>query len=241
MLKWRSKAGFTLIEMLVAVAIIAVLASLVLTVATRIDSKGKETQCEGLMATLNCALRQFCEYGYEYRPPNTSTDDELAFYRGLKFPLDCNDYIVADVEREIAKALDLPSSSVNISPSAKYDPCESSCAVMYFFLSQVPDCRETLQEIGDEFLIGDHDNDKDYMRINVDGRDYPWLRAVDPWGTTLNYDYYDEEAVQAGTKFDDAIETLRTFPLITSAGPDEEFGTDDDITNRIKTKGTSKL
>ena len=52
---------------------------------------------------------------------------------------------------------------------------------------------------------------------------YSLLRIIDPWGETLRYDYYDDY-----TEPDEA----RNFPVITSAGPDGVFGTDDDIASR---------
>ncbi len=49
-----------------------------------------------------------------------------------------------------------------------------------------------------------------------DGGD-PWLEgeAVDPWGNELKYEKQGKKR-----------------PLLTSAGPDEEFGTEDDLTNK---------
>ena len=121
----------------------------------------------------------------------------------------------------------------------KHDPNESGSACLYFFLCMVPECRETLGNIDQALLKSDHkvsttskNYDQDYLMITVDDRDYPWIRVIDPWGTALRYDYYDEDE----TDFSDRKETIRNFPLITSAGPDREFVTDDDITNRDKTK-----
>ncbi len=232
----RLKIGLTLIEILVAAAIVAVLAGIVLTTLTRIDSQSKENLCLGTLETLNTALRQFRDYGYEYRVNTTSTT-KLDFYRSLKFPPDCNNYSVNNVESEIATLLGV--SATVISPSGKHDPNDSGSAVMYFFLSQVPECRETLAAIDPKLLKSDHNNDKDYLWIDVaNNRSYQWLRVVDPWGTPLRYDYYDEGEVLNGS-FGNAKDTIRSFPLITSAGPDGKFGTRDDITNREKTKGTN--
>jgi prepilin-type N-terminal cleavage/methylation domain-containing protein len=238
MLKWQSKAGFTLIEILVAVAIIAVLTSIVLSVAVRIDSKGRENQCEGLMATLNCALRQFCEYGYNYRA--NVIDEGLEFYRALKFPLDCNEFSIGELSNAIEEALDVAVTSQNTT-GTKHEDDYSASEALYFFLSRVPDCRKTLQEVDTSFLTSLNSDDA-VMEIKIDGRSYALMRILDSWGTPLKYDYYDETEINGSKQgYLDAIQTLRTFPLITSAGPDEEFGTPDDITNRIKTKGTKKL
>ena len=231
----KLQVGLTLIDMLIAVAIIAALASIVITALARIDSKAQENLCQGTLETLNAALRQYRDYKLECRIDTTSVR-EREFYRRLNFPPDCNDFSRVDVQSEIEKLLDI--TPVTISPD-KHDPNESGGAVMYFFLSMVPECRETLGNIDQALLKSDHkispaskNYDEDYLMITVDGRDYPWIRVIDPWGMTLRYDYYDEDE----TDFSHRKETIRNFPLITSAGPDGEFSTDDDITNRDKTK-----
>jgi len=239
----RLQIGLTLFEMLVSVVIVAVLAGMVLTTLARIDSKAKEQLCEGTLETLNTALRQFHDYGYEYKCSVCAPNDVIEFYRNLTFPPDCNDYSVTQVEDEITNLLNL-STTAAISPTAKHQTIESGSAVMYFFLSRVPQCRETLGSISAELLKTDHNNDKDYMEINLSlansPRRYPWTRVVDPWGMPLRYDYYANEKVE-DTKLtlSQRKQTIRNFPLITSAGPDKTFDTSDDITNRDKTKSAT--
>lgn len=229
----------TLVEILIAAAIVAVLAGIVLNTLTRIDGQSKENLCTGTLETLNTALRQFRDYGYEYRIRSTATDDEIDFYRSLTFPPDCNEYSEINLEREITDLLGLVNLA-DITPDAKHDPNESGIACMYFFLSRVPQCRGTLAAIDPALIKSDRDGDEDYMRIIIDlanDRSCPWLRVVDPWGTPLRYDYYDETEV-LDLNFIRAKQTIRNFPLITSAGPDGKFGTSDDMTNRDNTRGT---
>ncbi len=239
----KLQVGLTLIDMVIAVAIIAVLASIVITSLARIDSKAKENLCEGTLETLNAALRQYRDYKIEFRI-NPSSVTEREFYRSLKFPPDCNDFTVSIIQTEIENLLDL--TPVIIDPPDKHDPDESGIAVMYFFLSMVPECRETLGNIDQALLKSDHkvspaskNYDEDYLMITIgpvgDNRSYPWIRVIDPWGTPLRYDYYSNY-VEESLTFNHRTQTIRNFPLITSAGPDREFGTDDDITNRDKTK-----
>jgi hypothetical protein len=71
------------------------------------------------------------------------------------------------------------------------------------------------------------------MTITIDSKGYPLLRIIDPWGETLRYDYYNEEPPPlTPSKINDMKESKRAFPVITSAGPDKEFGSADDIRNR---------
>jgi len=212
----KYKTGFTLVEMLIVIAVIAILVSMVIAVASRIDNKAKEQLTESTLAILNAALEQFSDYGYRYK---------YADYSGFDFPLDCNDFLQVDFEDTLEDALGLNPDDVSI--TGFHDPNYSGSEALYFFLSKVPTSRKTISKI-DGSLITDKDINGDELKINVDGIEYPLLRFIDPWGKTLWYDYYDEWE----TVLSDRMESRRNFPLITSAGPDGVFGTDDDITNR---------
>ncbi|MFA5424900.1 MAG: prepilin-type N-terminal cleavage/methylation domain-containing protein [Phycisphaerae bacterium] len=241
----RSQNGLTLVEIIIAVAIVAILAGLVFTTMTSIDTKAKEQLCEGTLETLNTALRQFRDFGYEYRIDTTTAGStEIDFYRSLKFPPDCNGYKEADVEGKLKNLLD-SAGGITVAIDTHgfvYDPNESGIAVMYFFLSQVPDCRATLAGLDADLAKSDHNGDENYLMIRLtptvgNYREYPWLRVVDPWGTSLRYDYYVNKVIEnTGLSWGNREDTIRNFPLLTSAGPDKEFNTDDDITNRDKTK-----
>jgi len=206
-------------EMLVVVAVIVVLASLVITAATRIRNQSSQHLAENTFAALTAALQQFADYGYRYNNVD---------YFDFDFPLDCNGFGQLTFEAELTKVLDAA-----VVVNGVFEPEYSGCEVLYFFLSKVPQSRKTLDKI-DRSLITNENDDGDKMIITitdtVSGRitAYPLLRVIDPWGTTLHYDYYDELAVTIPLKRD----SRRTFPVITSAGPDKIFGTSDDISSR---------
>jgi hypothetical protein len=91
-------------------------------------------------------------------------------------------------------------------------------------------------------LKSDHKADEDYLKIIVDSannRSYPWIRVVDPWGTPLRYDYYSNDVEEPSLTFVQRGQTIRSLPLITSAGPNKQFDTSDDITNRERTEGAT--
>ena len=216
MKSYKHKTGLTLVEMLIAVAIIAILATMVIGIAARINSQGKEQLTENTFALLDAALGQFQDYGYNYRHSD---------YDGFEFPLDCNDFDEGELETTLENALGLNVGSVRIS-RGDHDPNYSGSEALYFFLSRVPESRKTLDKI-DSSLITDEDFEGRHLEISVDGKVYPLLRIIDPWGRTLRYDYYNEKGSLADKK-----ESKRTFPVITSTGPDRTFGTGDDISSR---------
>lgn len=202
--------------MLIVLAIIVILATMVVGIATRIDNQSKENFARNTIAILSAALEQFHDYGYTYPPT----------YLEFGFPLDCNDFSQAELGATLGTAL---GAVVSISGGKnEYSGSEA----LYFFLSKVPECRATLDKINGS-LVTNKDFAGNELKLTINGTEYPLLRIVDPWreggatikiGKTLRYDYYDEKTVNPKTK--------RNFPIITSAGPDGKFDTADDISNR---------
>jgi prepilin-type N-terminal cleavage/methylation domain-containing protein len=221
MKSYKHKTGVTLIEILIVVAVIAILVSMVIGIAARIDSQGKEQLIKNTFALLDTALSQFGDYGYRYSDPCDAD---------LKFPLDCNDFSKSDLENALRDALGLGAGSVTIGGSGTHEPNYSGSEALYFFLSRVPDCRETLDKI-DKSLITDKGSNGQSMSIDVGGKVYPLLRFIDPWGKTLRYSYYRNNRESIPSR-EPELASSRTFPVIISAGPDKEFGTADDIASR---------
>jgi len=205
----KYKTGFTLVEMVVVIAIVAVLATMVVGIAAHIDSKKDQKRARRTIVLLSTALGQFHDYGFDY---NKDSD-----YTAFGFPLDCNDFFADDIEETLGDAMGVGVDSVVISDANAINPNYSGNEVMYLLLSMVPASRATLEKIDKKLIVSSG------ATITIGEREYPLLRVIDPWGEALRYDYYDDE---------DDPENKRTFPVITSAGPDKKFGTDDDITNR---------
>ena len=223
--KNKNRAGFTLLETIVVVAVIVVLTSIVVSVATRIDSQSKERLTENTFGLLNAALEQYKDFGYQYKDP---------YYDGFIFPLDCNGFQFSDppnfdIQTTLQNALG--ATNVIIDYPLAHDPNFSGSEVLYFFLSKVPANKEILGRIGKK-LITNIGKGGQEMNITIgsvpNDRTYPLYRFVDAWGTTLRYDYYDEWATTITTR----NESKRSFPLIISAGPDKVFDTADDIVNK---------
>lgn len=233
------KTGFTLIEMVVVIAIIAILVSMVIRITKRIDDQGKERLTRETITLLGNALEQFRDFGYEYKDP---------CFAGLTFPIDCNGFPVtsaflySNLQGTLHNALYSANSSdppiITIS-GGTHDPTFSGSEALYFILRQVPDCRDTLDKIDKSLLTNDsNDRPPTPLTINLTTGTttikLPFTRIIDPWKTPLRYDYYPEYADYTGTwpnYLTYRNSAKKTFPVITSAGPDKQFDTADDISN----------
>jgi len=224
------KSGFTLIEMIMVVAIIAILVSMVFKITKRLGDQAKEKLTRETIALIGSALEQFRDFGYPYQ--------DIGF-TGFNFPLDCNNFSNTDLTYTIRIALNLPAFSVTIEPADPAKPINhlneySGSEALYFFLSQVPECRTTLDKI-DKSLITNKDNAGNEMKLVANGVTYPLFRFIDPWksgilpGKTLRYDYYDDRYILLGPGFYPDPATKKTFPVIISDGPDGDPNTSDDI------------
>jgi prepilin-type N-terminal cleavage/methylation domain-containing protein len=222
----RQQLGVTLIEMLVVVGIIAVLAGAVIALSLRLANQSKERLLANTFSLLDNALGQFYDYGFQYPSP----------YADLQFPLDCNGFGYLALQTRLAEALGATSVKIDgHNEETETDPVKkraytqySGCEAMYYLLSQVPECRPVLGRIDAASVTNKNMYDGD-ITITVGARPVePLLRVVDPWGTTLKYDYYDETQ----TNLARLLTTRRAFPVLVSAGPDKQFGTADDISSQ---------
>jgi type II secretory pathway pseudopilin PulG len=209
--------------MLIVVGIIALLTAMIVGVARRIDNQSKERLAENTIAIINTALGQFKDYKYDYNDIN---------YRGFVFPLDCNGFdVTLNQPQNVLSAALGAAVAMTPEPNTTFTGCE----VMYFLLSRIPECRSTLDKI-DKSLITSKGTNGQPISITiggVGGNSYPLMRVIDPWKTTLRYDYYDERPLPlTKTQFNNMLESRRTFPVVISAGPDRIFGTSDDVKNR---------
>jgi prepilin-type N-terminal cleavage/methylation domain-containing protein len=225
--KNKNRAGFTLMETIVVVAVIVVLTSIVVSVATRIDSQSKEKLTENTLGLLNAALEQYKDFGYQLKDNLAYTVAEKDFFLGLQFPIDCNGFTAAEVTTTLERVLNLTPGDVVIDYPLAHDLNYSGSEMLYFFLSKVPANKEILSRIGKKLITNIGLNGQ-AMNITIGTTpNAPLNRFVDAWGTTLRYDYYNEWELDIPTR----NEGKRSFPLIVSAGPDKVFDTADDIKN----------
>lgn len=65
----RGSRGFTLIEMLVVIGIIAVLAAIIIPVYSRVQEKGRQTDCLAHLKAIGVAMRMYFQEMHGYPPP----------------------------------------------------------------------------------------------------------------------------------------------------------------------------
>lgn len=212
------RQAVTLIEILIVVVVMAILTAIVLKTAGRIENKSKERLAEGTIAIINAALGQFGEYGYSYKGNFAG--------QGFAFPLDCTGFDNAAIRQTLIGCGD-PNRVVAV---PGIDPNDSGIAVMHFFLSRIPECRKVLDKIDKSLVMNMGTITVTFTEGGVvkTADKYPLMRIVDPWKKTLRYDYYEERAAT----FPKMRDSKRTFPLVTSAGPDGKFDTEDDISSK---------
>ncbi len=210
----KCNTAFTLIEMLVVVAVIAVLVTIVISVATRLDTQGKINRTQNTFALLNTALSEFQDYGFTYVTGSQ--------YANLKFPIDCTGFTANELESALRDAL---GKTVTITASDPNNKDYSSTQALYFLLSRVPQSRQTIEKIDSKLTSSDAAGK---IAVQNEG-DFPLTHINDAWCKPLQYDYYEDEKNPGSTQMKDSI---KTFPVITSAGPDGKFGTSDDIKSR---------
>ena len=199
----RAKFGMTMVEVLIAVVILALLVAGIFFVSTNVRTQAKVQVTQSLIATLDTALQQYYDQTHSYPP-------------------DCNDIWMEMYIEDALKGIG--GKNVVITPFeapaaliAKSYPNYHPIAVMYYCLGVSPSSKQVLAKISDPLLIATAAlTPPDTLTIAVDGRPYPYFRVIDPWKMPLRY----------------SRRGAANFPKIESAGPDMKFDTTDDIINK---------
>ncbi len=221
----KNKRAFTLIEMLVVVAVIVILLSIVAGVGRNVYTKAQIRNTEATITTLSTILQEYQNQNKNRdfptpttvapAPVNDLSDFDLLrkrfgyFYHGNENYIAVVDCKAGD--HDVFTWDDESDFTDDIKPVADHRAdrlyARASIEFMYQFLDEVTACREKLAKLPESVVVN---SDKD--SIYLFDRTKPLLEIVDAWDHPLMYEA-----------------TSGNFPTITSAGPDGMFDTADDI------------
>jgi prepilin-type N-terminal cleavage/methylation domain-containing protein len=186
----RGEYGLTLVEILVAVGIIAILAAGLYSVGNYLETQSRIRLTQSTIEILSTAVEQYHDF-----------NDSFPFIADENYRREPN--LQSDIDGTVT-----PSD---------YNDIYASSDALYYLLNKFPAGRKIVGSINRSLLTNKGDNGKEYfIRDNITGQDYPLIHIIDPWKYPLRYTYKQGD----------------NFPLITSAGPDKDFNTPDDISSR---------
>lgn len=216
----KKQSALTLIEILVTLAVIAILVTITVGVSTTINTKAKTQLAQETIGMLVSAIEKYHDFWNEFPLIDKAVDDDLI---KLDFAWD-----ESTDNQSLVNRLGITSSV-----PADHEDDYASIEGVYYCLNRTPDCRKILEKINSSLVTADGtDNQPMTMEIDRNGdiKTYDLFRITDPWKRPLRYTY-DKDA--------------DSFPLIESAGPDKIFGdgtgvgdgedesySEDNITNR---------
>jgi len=91
-----------------------------------------------------------------------------------------------------------------------------SSAALYWMLNRSPHSRDIIAAVSSRLVTAEDATGRPIVIQLSDGERKNLLRFIDPWGMSLRYEYASGDQ----------------FPRLRSAGPDGQFGTEDDIENK---------
>jgi prepilin-type N-terminal cleavage/methylation domain-containing protein len=194
----QDKNGLTLVEILVAVAIVALLAAGMYSVSSHIEKQSQKKLAESTIVILSTALEQYHEF-YGCFPFQA---DENYGQSQIESPTDPNGLNGNIVDK----------NGNNLNPP-DYNDIYASSEALYYFLNRVPASKKTISSINRSLITNKDYKGKEYfIRFGTDTTNYPLIHIIDPWKYPLRYTYKEGD----------------NFPVITSAGPDRDFNTPGD-------------
>ena len=210
MVKFRDKKGFSITEILVVIAILAILITLVLRAGRRLKTQADEKLAKSTIGVLVAAIEHY--YNYHGGFPVVTVDAALGR----------TGYGETELIEDVASDFGLLITDVTVvlNPLA-HDAGYCSSEALFYFLDKNPECRRIIEVITEsQITCKDADGANIILEVNTGAAvptDIPLIRFIDPWGNAFRYTY------TAGD----------TFPTIESAGPDGYMATvQDNISSR---------
>lgn len=216
MKRTAKRRGFTLVEMLVVMAVIAIIVGAMVKVAGHVYDNAKKDNTKNTIQLLVAALHEYENFHSQGR-------------RNFAFPLEPYEIDpasprpvnVAGWKQFWLANYNIPANSViqgghmagsiwdDVAGSDDIWMAHSNIELLYFELDDVPDCRKILNRIPTD-VTANADNDSVVL---AGGEERPLIEVNDAWGHPISY-----QTQGAGN-----------FPLLRSAGKDAIFENADDI------------
>ena len=203
MARKRRQFGFTLVEMLVTLAVVLILISAVARLGQYVKTRASVQLTQSALAVIDTALQQY-----------------YADFTAFPFSTDVNsDGISNDVylKTHLETLLTAAINAVDLMEKDGREVNQSfaSSAGLFWFLHRSPNSRSIAEAVTPSLVAVKHPQEtQQKLTATVGGTAYDLPRFIDPWGMSLRYTY---------------VPSADTFPKVMSAGPDKEFGTADDI------------
>ena len=199
----RCKTGLTLVELLIAVAVVVILISITIVAGNSLRAQAEERLAAGTISILVTALEQYYEFHDEF-PPDCAGCDSVT----------------------LAETLGGTSISGGV-----YHPAFASSSALYYYLSRTPNSREILDSISESLITAEGPAGFGPLVLRTSlGEEVTLLRVIDPWVDPDPVTNPEPKLLQKYLRY--SYEEGWNFPRITSAGLDGKFGTADDITSK---------
>jgi prepilin-type N-terminal cleavage/methylation domain-containing protein len=196
----QNKNGLTIMEILVAVVIMAILAAGLYFAGSYVDTQAKIKLTESTIETLAAAIDEYHDFYGKYPFEADET------YGGSELKANNSNGLDGDVTNKAGTPL----------PAADYNDVYASSEAMYHFLNKCPGSKKIVNSINISLITNKDNKNREYFfRFGSDVQVYPLRHIIDSWKTPLRYTYVKNTIRQD------------SFPVITSAGPDKNFGDTD--------------
>ena len=213
----RPSGGFTLVEMLVALAIVLILIGAAARLGQAVRTRAAARLTQSALAVIETALQQYHDDFGDF--PFYSLDVDTNGWP--------NDYTVNELQIYIQLVTGAVSVVISngILETPGYTPPQmingASSAGLWWFLNRSANSRSIIDALTPSLITTFDAQTKQRLALTITppapapAETTDLGRFIDSWGTSLWY----------------RCEAGYSFPKLISAGPDKQFGTSDDIEN----------
>jgi prepilin-type N-terminal cleavage/methylation domain-containing protein len=173
----QSKTGLTLVELLVAIAIVAILAVGLYSVSNHFEKQSKIETTKSTIELLCSALGQYHDF-YGKFPFQAGTDYGRTQLESLTEPNGLKGNVV-----------DKNGNPLSV---ADYNNLYASSEALYYFLNQIPASRKIVDSINRSLITNKDYKGKEYF-IRIGTVNYPLIHIIDPWQHPLRYTYKNDD------------------------------------------------